>query len=409
MSATNSRSPATRRAISPSKVRLPFAVSETRLARRSSGSSTRLTMPRLCRPSIARLTPGRDRPSSSLSALSVPGSRSAMNWSVLIWDRERSRRSTSWKKSRPVWVIRWRITAPRSRASLSADACVGASVACMHASIADAQLIVWVRVAPVKAKVYGIPGSHPVRAGLAMLDHKGIEWKLVDVPNVLCRPYLRARGFPGPTVPAMRFDDGRRLQTTRAISRELDRMVPEPPLFPGDPDRRAAVTAAEQWGDEIYQPVPRRMSYWALGAGPLPLVTLPRAAPARDAAEGGRGHRRAADRAGREDQQGRPRQRARRPRGAARDVRPRGRPDRRRHDRRRRAQRRRLPDRRHHPPADELRRRAAGHRGQAARPTTPRATFPPTRAASRPSSRRTGWRRCSAPLQPDARSVRTQA
>jgi len=126
----------------------------------------------------------------------------------------------------------------------------------------------------VKAKVYGIPGSHPVRAGLAMLDHKGIEWKLVDVPNVLCRPYLRARGFPGPTVPAIRFDDGRRLQTTRAISRELDRMVPEPPLFPGDPDRRAAVTAAEQWGDEIYQPMPRRMSYWALGEDRSSLVTF---------------------------------------------------------------------------------------------------------------------------------------
>ena len=126
----------------------------------------------------------------------------------------------------------------------------------------------------MKAKVYGIPGSHPVRAGLAMLDRKGIEWKLVDVPNVLCRPFLRARGFPHPTVPAMRFDDGRRLQTTRAISRELDRMVPEPPLFPGDPDKRAAVEAAEQWGDEIYQPVPRRLSYWALGQDRAPLVTF---------------------------------------------------------------------------------------------------------------------------------------
>ena len=77
----------------------------------------------------------------------------------------------------------------------------------------------------MKATVYGIPGSHPVRAGLAMLDRKGIEWKLVDVPTMLCRPYLRALGFPQPTVPAMRFDDGRRLQTTRSISRELDRHV----------------------------------------------------------------------------------------------------------------------------------------------------------------------------------------
>ena len=126
----------------------------------------------------------------------------------------------------------------------------------------------------MKAKVYGIPGSHPVRAGLAMLDRKGIEWKLVDVPTVLCRPYLRARGFPGPTVPAMRFEDGRRLQTTRAISRELDRMVPEPPLFPVDPDRRAAVEAAEAWGDEIYQPVPRRLSYQALARDRSPVASF---------------------------------------------------------------------------------------------------------------------------------------
>ena len=65
-------------------------------------------------------------------------------------------------------------------------------------------------------------------------------------------------------MPAVRFDDDRRVQTTRELSRALDRLVPEPPLFPGDPDRRAAVEAAEQWGDEIYQPVARRLAYNAL-------------------------------------------------------------------------------------------------------------------------------------------------
>lgn len=126
----------------------------------------------------------------------------------------------------------------------------------------------------MKATVYGIPGSHPVRAGLAMLERKGIQWSLVDLPPVLCRPFLRARGFPGPTVPAMRFGDGCRLQTTRVISRELDRMVPEPPLFPGDPERRAAVETAEQWGDEVYQPVPRRAVYAALARDRAPLSTF---------------------------------------------------------------------------------------------------------------------------------------
>ena len=126
----------------------------------------------------------------------------------------------------------------------------------------------------MKATVYGIPGSHPVRMALAMLDRKGIDWKLVDMPPVAGRPYLRARGFSGPTVPAIRFDDGRRLQTTRAISRELDRLVPEPPLFPGDPQKRAAVEAAEAWGDETYQPVPRRLAVHALRGDRAPLVSF---------------------------------------------------------------------------------------------------------------------------------------
>ncbi|HZI90448.1 MAG TPA: glutathione S-transferase [Thermoleophilaceae bacterium] len=111
----------------------------------------------------------------------------------------------------------------------------------------------------MRAKLYGIPGSHPVRAAQLMLDHKGIPWEQTDVPTVLCRPFLRARGFPGPTVPAMVLD-GRKVQTTRAISRTLDEVRPESALFPADPERRRAVEEAERWGDEVLQPVPRRIA-----------------------------------------------------------------------------------------------------------------------------------------------------
>jgi len=96
-----------------------------------------------------------------------------------------------------------------------------------------------------------------------MLDHKGIPWGQVDVPTVLCRPFLRARGFPGPTVPAMVLD-GRKVQTTRAISRALDEIRPDPPLFPEDPAARRAVEEAERWGDEVLQPVPRRIAVASL-------------------------------------------------------------------------------------------------------------------------------------------------
>lgn len=115
----------------------------------------------------------------------------------------------------------------------------------------------------MQATVYGLAGSHPTKAALLMLDRKGIDWKRRDLVNVVDRPLLRAMGFPGPTVPAIKLD-GRKIQTTRAIARALDELVPEPPLFPSDPDRRAAVEDAERWGDEILQPVPRRLSWGAL-------------------------------------------------------------------------------------------------------------------------------------------------
>lgn len=115
----------------------------------------------------------------------------------------------------------------------------------------------------MRATVYAVPGSHPVRTALAMLDFKGIEWRRRDLPNVVDRPLLRALGFPGKTVPAIKVD-GRKVQTTLAIARALDELVPTPALFPADPDRRIAVEAAELWGDEVLQPVPRRLSWGAL-------------------------------------------------------------------------------------------------------------------------------------------------
>ncbi len=115
----------------------------------------------------------------------------------------------------------------------------------------------------MRAIVYAVAGSHPVRAALLMLDHKGVEWRRRDLPNVIDRPMLRAMGFPGPTVPAVKID-GRKVQTSRALARLLDELIPEPPLFPSDPDRRASVEGAERWGDEVLQPVARRLAWAAL-------------------------------------------------------------------------------------------------------------------------------------------------
>jgi len=95
---------------------------------------------------------------------------------------------------------------------------------------------------------------------MLMLGHKGIEAKRTDLPNVISRPVLRAMGFPGTTAPAVKVG-GRKVQTTRALARALDELQPEPPLFPADPEQRAKVEAAERWGDEVLQPVPRRLAW----------------------------------------------------------------------------------------------------------------------------------------------------
>ncbi len=120
------------------------------------------------------------------------------------------------------------------------------------------------------AKLYVIPGSHPSRAVQTMLDLKGIDYKRVDLMPVISKGALRAFGFPGITVPALKLD-GTKVQGSKAIARELDRIRPEPPLLPADPEARAAVEAAEAWGDEKLQGVARRVLWNALrrDRGPL--------------------------------------------------------------------------------------------------------------------------------------------
>jgi glutathione S-transferase len=56
--------------------------------------------------------------------------------------------------------------------------------------------------------------------------------------------------------------DGRRVQGSTVISRELDRLQPDPPLFPADPEQRRRVEEAERWGDEELQPIPRTIIWW---------------------------------------------------------------------------------------------------------------------------------------------------
>jgi glutathione S-transferase len=112
-----------------------------------------------------------------------------------------------------------------------------------------------------------------------MLRHKGIDFDSVVLTPVISHLQMRMLGFSAGTVPALRLD-GARVQTTLALSRALDALVPDPPLFPADAARRRAVEDAERWGDEVLQPLPRRLSYAALTRDRSALGDVLESAPA---------------------------------------------------------------------------------------------------------------------------------
>jgi glutathione S-transferase len=113
----------------------------------------------------------------------------------------------------------------------------------------------------VRATLYSLEPSHPSHAAKLMLERKGIDYKLVEWLPGTHAALLRTRGFRGATVPALKLN-GRRIQTSRAISRALEEAQPEPRLFPADPELRIKVEEAERWGDRVIQPMPRRMFRW---------------------------------------------------------------------------------------------------------------------------------------------------
>jgi glutathione S-transferase len=89
-----------------------------------------------------------------------------------------------------------------------------------------------------------------------MLEHKGLDYKRV---HLMVGPHafsMLGRGFQTMTVPALKID-GQRVQGSREISRALDELAPQRPLFPTDPERRRAVADAERFGEELQDAVRR--------------------------------------------------------------------------------------------------------------------------------------------------------
>ena len=140
-------------------------------------------------------------------------------------------------------------------------------------------------------KLYVIPGSHACRSGMLMLEHKRVPYQRVDIVTGLHPVVSRLHGFNTrgekrtaagkrtlglrlgdrlATVPALAAD-GERISTNHGIARFLDERHPEPPLFPADPERRAAVEEAERWANETLQMAARRIPGAAIIRDPVGL------------------------------------------------------------------------------------------------------------------------------------------
>ena len=142
-----------------------------------------------------------------------------------------------------------------------------------------------------RLKLYVVPGSHPCATVERALELKGLAYERVDLLPVVHVLHQQLR-FGRRTVPGLRLQDGSKVVGSRAILRVLDGLAPDPPLLPGEPALRAKVEAAEAWGDEVLQPLGRRIiwaalardlaalpSYAAEARLPLPLSLAARAAP----------------------------------------------------------------------------------------------------------------------------------
>lgn len=110
------------------------------------------------------------------------------------------------------------------------------------------------------ARLYVVPASHPSAAVRKALELKGIPFEVVHLVPVFHKLHQKARFGGAGTVPGLVLEDGRKLLGSRAIIRALDALQPDPLLVPEDP----RAMEAETWGDEVLQPLVRRLAWTIL-------------------------------------------------------------------------------------------------------------------------------------------------
>jgi glutathione S-transferase len=115
-------------------------------------------------------------------------------------------------------------------------------------------------------RLYVVHGSHPCAAVQRALEMKSLDYELVELPPPAHVPFQRVK-FGGRTVPAVVLETGEKVSGSRAIMRRLETIAPTPALYPDGEDRHD-VLRAEEWGDQVWQPLGRRLLWAAFASAP---------------------------------------------------------------------------------------------------------------------------------------------
>lgn len=113
-------------------------------------------------------------------------------------------------------------------------------------------------------RLYAIPFSTNVERVLLAAAHKGVELEVVEVDPADRSAVVELSGQP--LVPVLVEEGGAVAADSTAILERLEELVPEPPLYPRDPARRAEVEVFVDWFNRVWKRAPNQLEEELTGA-----------------------------------------------------------------------------------------------------------------------------------------------
>lgn len=120
-------------------------------------------------------------------------------------------------------------------------------------------------------KLIQIPFSHNCVKVRVALGLKGLDYEIENVSPMDRSVVARASGQR--LVPVL-VDGTRAIADSTAILVHLDARCSEPPLLPADPAARADCLVLEDWADQAFMALSRRIAYWNVTSRPGVLAEM---------------------------------------------------------------------------------------------------------------------------------------